>query len=126
MKKLSKDERLGAVVLSAVVILVLGAMAFFRSCETKNDSGESSTINVIYDSKEEGDKEFEDGNRQYVRKKASGGSRNSKRSGGSKASGRQSSARSSARSSATKSLPEPPRDFLDDTIPLEYNDNLDW
>lgn len=115
MKKLSKDERLGALALALVIIAIMGGMAFLRSCDIDKTQGENPQVNIIYDGKN-GEGEGSDGDYRYYGKK-SGGSK--KKSGGRKKSGG-----SGRRGSASKELP-PARDFLDDTIPIEYDDDFD-
>lgn len=113
MKKLSKDERKGAVALAVVVVIVIGATAFFRACRPVSDS-ELPNVTLIYSDKDStrSESEFYDrkDNPSYRKSSKSRERSKGKRKGSSRG-------KASPKNPATIS---PPRDFLSDTIPTTY------
>lgn len=98
MKKLSKDERKGALALAIVVIAILGGSAIFRSYRVSSQD-ETVPVSVIYTEKSDSDSVDMSKSEKKKNKKQT-------KSGGKK-------------SIKKQSVPDQlPRDFLSDTIPV--------
>lgn len=107
MKKISRDERKGAVMLAVIVLCVVCAGFAFRSCDFSTNETDKQPVTIIYSDKEED--EGSSSGKSYYKKS---GKKKSRKSGGSRKKGNSGKATRDER---------PPRDFLEDTIPTLYN-----
>lgn len=109
MKKLSKDERKGAIAFIIVVILII-AFTFLLRNHVSDKNADDARITIIYnDNAEDADSMPADTEKST---KSKVGKRKNKKSGSSKArSGKKSSKRSGTSETSSS------RDFLTDTIP---------
>ena len=105
MKKVSRDERKGAIALAIVIILVIAGLFAFRKCSQSRPS-EPSDIKIIYapsDSAGTPAEHSSEKTRKSKRKKSTGSRKSSGGSRGVK---------------SKKEQAREPRDFLADTIPV--------
>lgn len=111
MKKLSREERIGAIALFAVMVIAVSIAFWVRSIPSVSSS--NSEVTVIYvdtlSSKEKEDRLSDDASEDSRKKKSS---KRAKKSSSSKKNKKKSS-----RKSISNHVKTPPRDFLSDTIP---------
>ena len=104
MKKLTKDERKGAIALAIVIILIVGGGFILKSIN-RQDNSRQPEVKILYQPSDTASKKSS----RKKDKKVQGGTDKQKDSGPKKS-------RKKNRSEKRKQVAAPPRDFLTDTI----------
>lgn len=104
MKRISKDERKGAIALAIVVFLIVAATAWLRSCNHMKIDEDQPKITILYEEKNDSSVKLKSDSIESKKVK-----KNKKKE----------SAKNSKRTSSKKTA-KPSRDPLSDPIPLKH------